>query len=30
MSNVVLWWIVRLNNVKVTQKVNFVSKKCKV
>lgn len=30
MSNVILWWNVRLNNVKVTQKVKIMLKKCKV
>lgn len=30
MSNVISWWNVRLNNVKVTQKVKIMLKKCKV
>lgn len=30
MPNVILWWNVRLNNVKVTQKVKNMLKKCKV
>ncbi len=30
MSNVVSWWNVHLNSVKVTQKVKNMLKKCKV
>lgn len=30
MSNVVSWWNVHLNSVKVTQKVKKYVKKCKV
>lgn len=30
MPNVISWWNVRLNNVKVTQKVKIMLKKCKV